>query len=277
MCKVLKVGRSSYYSWLNRKPSQREQQNKLLSEQIQDVYFDCKQRYGSPRITKELNSQGIQVSRPKVAKLMQRMGLKSKLSKKFVPTTTDSSHNYPIAPNLLERNFQTTQRGQVWVSDITYLTVLNGFLYLTVIIDLYDRKVVGWAISEGMSTQETILPAWHMALGNRPIQQGFIFHSDRGSQYASTSFRNVLSAEAVIQSMSRKANCWDNAVAESFFKSLKSEAIYGYKLVSKREMEINIFEYIEVWYNRKRRHSYIGNKTILELEIQEQTNFKLVA
>ena len=128
-----------------------------------------------------------------------------------------------------------------------------------------------------MSTQETILPAWHLATANQTIQAGFVFHSGRGSQYASTSFRNVLNAENALQSMSRKANCWDNAAAESFFKSLKTEAIYGYKLVSKQQMEFTLFEYNEIWYNRKRRHSYIGNRTILELEIQEKSNFKLVA
>lgn len=148
------------------------------------------------------------------------MGLSSKLGKKFIPSTTDPKHNKSISPNLLDRNFGAITRGAVWVSDITYITTLEGFLYLTVIIDLYDRKVIGWSISEGMSTQETVLPAWQMAMKNRAIQDGFIFHSDRGIQYASTSFRNVLNADSALQSISRKANCWDNAVAESFFKSL---------------------------------------------------------
>lgn len=277
MCQVLKVGRSSYYAWLKHKPSKKEKRDKVLTEQIQEVYFDSKQRYGSPRITEELRSQGIKVSRPKVAKMMQNMGLSSKLGKKFIPSTTDSKHNKDISPNLLDRNFKAIKRGTVWVSDITYIATLEGFLYLTTIIDLYDRKVVGWAISEGMSTQETVLSAWYMALNNRSIQGKLIFHSDRGVQYASTSFRNALKADSVLQSMSRRANCWDNAVAESFFKSLKTEAIYGLRLVSKLEMKAILFEYIEVWYNRKRRHSYIGNKTILELEVQDNQFFKSVA
>ncbi len=217
------------------------------------------------------------MSRPTVAKIMRKLGLRSKIGKKYIPRTTDSNHNQPVSPNLLARNFKADQPGKVWVSDITYLATLEGFMYLTVILDLYDRKIVGWSLSKGLKTQETVLAVWYRALANRPIQPGLIFHSDRGVQYASGRFRNVLSAQKVTQSMSRKANCWDNAVAESFFKSLKAEAIHGNKLRSKKQLKSVIFEYIEIWYNRQRRHSYIGNKTILELEIEDQVKFNRVA
>ncbi|MEM9982129.1 MAG: IS3 family transposase, partial [Bacteroidota bacterium] len=178
----------------------------------------------------------------------------------------------PISPNLLARNFQTRGSGKVWVSDITYLVVEEGFLYLTVILDLYDRKVVGWSLSETLRTEDTVLRAWYRALTNRSMQKNFIFHSDRGVQYASEAFRNVLKDFEVRQSMSRKANCWDNAVAESFFKSLKTEAIYGHKLQNKKQMKALIFEYIEIWYNRQRRHSYLGYKTIVEVENQTKSS-----
>ena len=198
-----------------------------LREKVSDTYFACKQRYGSPRLTVELQKKGVSVSRPTVAKFMRELGLRSKISKKYVPSTTDSKHDQPISPNLLRRNFQVDHPGRVWVSDISYLVVEEGFLYLTVILDLYERKVVGWSLSDTLCTEDTVLSAWHQALANRPIAEGLIFHSDRGVQYASKRFRNVLRAEKAKQSMSRKANCWDNAVAESFFKSLKAELIYG--------------------------------------------------
>lgn len=277
MCEVLKVSRSTYYAWLKRQAGPRQKRREYLYKKVKDTYFECKQRYGSPRLTVELQEQNVEVSRPTVAKIMRKLGLRSRIGKKYIPTTTDSNHNQPISPNLLERNFKVDQPGKVWVSDITYLATLEGFMYLTVILDLYDRKVVGWSLSNGLKTQETVLAAWYRAMANRPIQAGLIFHSDRGVQYASRRFRNVLNACKVTQSMSRKANCWDNAVAESFFKSLKAEAIYGNKLGSKKQLKPVIFEYIEIWYNRQRRHSYIGNKTIRELEIEDQLKFNRVA
>lgn len=277
MCQVLKVSRSRYYEWLKGKVSARSKWQDELRDKISDTYFACKQRYGSPRLTIELEKQGIQVSRPTVAKLMRKMGLRSKISKKYVPSTTDSKHDKPISPNLLSRNFKVDQAARVWVSDISYLVVEEGFLYLTVILDLYQRKVVAWSLSETLRTEDTVLPAWYQALAKYRLRNGLIFHSDRGVQYASESFRNALKAEKVEQSMSRRANCWDNAVAESFFKSLKTEAIYGQQIKSREEMKSLIFEYIEIWYNRQRRHSYIGYKTILELENEHKFNYSLIA
>lgn len=275
MCKVLEVSRSGYYAW--RKRLDQAVQVDELGEAVEQMYFACHQRYGSPRLAVELQRSGISVSRTTVAKKLQERGLKAKTRRTYRPMTTDSKHNEPIAPNLLERNFQTDQRGQVWVSDITYLHHTKGFLYLTVILDLYDRKAVGWSISEGLSTQETTLPAWRMAQRNHPPKPGVMLHSDRGVQYAAAAFRNTLAKHGVRQSMSRKGNCWDNAVAESFFKSLKVEAIYGFRVKEKEALKALLFDYLECWYNRKRRHSHLNFNSILEQEILDGIYFNQVA
>lgn len=264
MCKVLKVGRRSYYDWKSPNVSETKQREMFLKEEIKTIYFAAKQRYGSPRITAEMEASGNKVSRITVAKYMKQMGLKSKLAKKF-KVTTDSSHQMAIMPNLLNRMFNPVEPGKVWVSDITYIRTKEGFLYLTTVIDLYDRKCIGWSLSDGMSTEETTLAAFKMAMGNRLPEKEMIFHSDRGIQYASTIFANMLdSYKTIKRSMSRKGNCWDNAVAESFFKTLKTEQTYGNKLISKQQMKLELFEYIEIWYNKKRRHSALENKTIEE-------------
>lgn len=198
---------------------------------------------------------------------MREMGLKSKLSRKF-KVTIDSKHSYLVVENVLDRNFTPASKSKAWVSDITYIPTQEGFLYLTTIMDLYDRKMIGWSLSDGMSTEETSLAAWRMALKNRPVEKGLIFHSDRGVQYANHAFANTLESQKVTRSMSRKGNCWDNAVAESFFKSLKTELIYGNKLITKQQMRLEIFEYIEIWYNKIRRHSALNYKTIDEFNNQ---------
>nr|WP_228460002.1 IS3 family transposase [Chryseobacterium muglaense] len=222
-----------------------------------------------PRITFELNSLGYKISRITVAKYMRELGLRSKLSRKF-KVTTNSKHNYLVVENVLDRNFTVATPSEVWASDITYIQTNEGFLYLTTVIDLYDRKIVGWSLSNGMSTEETSLAAWKMAVKNRKVAKGLIFHSDRGVQYASTKFVKTIESYGVTRSMSRKGNCWDNAVAESFFKSLKTELIYGNKLISKEKMELEIFEYIEIWYNKKRRHGTLHYKTIEEFNNQNK-------
>ena len=252
MCKVLEVGSSGYYKWKSKSISNRTLRKNEIKQQITSIYFASKQRYGSPRITIELNALGYRISRITVAKYMRELGLRSKLSKKF-KVTTDSKHNYLVVENVLDRNFIVAQPSRVWVSDITYIQTKEGFLYLTTIIDLYDRKMIGWSLSNGMNTEQTTLGAWKMAIRNRKVQAGLIFHSDRGIQYANKKFANTIESYGVIRSMSRKGNCWDNAVAESFFKSLKTELIYGSKLITKEQMELEIFEYIEIWYNKKRR------------------------
>jgi putative transposase len=267
MCKVLEVGSSGYYKWKNKPVSNRALIKNEIKEQITSIYFASKQRYGSPRITMELNTLDYKISRITVAKYMKELGLRSKLSKKF-KVTTDSKHNYLVVENILDRNFMVSHPSRVWVSDITYIQTKEGFLYLTTIIDLYDRKMIGWSLSNGMNTEETTLAAWKMAIRNRKVQKGLIFHSDRGVQYANKKFANTIESYGVIRSMSRKGNCWDNAIAESFFKSLKTELIYGNKLITKEQMEMEIFEYIEIWYNKKRRHRALNYKTIEEFNNQ---------
>ena len=276
MCKVLQVGQRSYYQWKSQSVSERKQRAELVKAKITSIYFDLKQRYGSPRMTAELAFLGNKTSRVTVAKYMNQLGLRSKLSKKF-KVTTNSKHKYLIVPNVLNREFTVTEPSKAWVSDITYIRVKEGFLYLTTVLDLYDRKIIGWSLSSGMSVEETSLAAWRMAIKNRSIVRGLVFHSDRGVQYASKKFTNVIdSYKMITRSMSRKGNCWDNAVAESFFKTLKTEQIYGNTLISKEQMELDIFEFIEIWYNRKRRHSALDYKTIEEFW-KQKNNFKNVA
>lgn len=268
MCKVLEVGSSGYFKWKNKPVSNRALMKNEITQQITSIYFASKQRYGSPRITTELNALGYKISRITVAKYMRELGLRSKLSKKF-KVTTDSKHNYLVVENVLDIGFTVVDPSRVWVSDITYIQTKEGFLYLTTIIDLYDRKIIGWSLSNGMNTEETTLAAWKMAIKNRSVQKGLVFHSDRGVQYANKKFANTIESYGVIRSMSRKGNCWDNAVAESFFKSLKTELIYGNKLITKQQMKLEIFEYIEIWYNKNRRHGALNFKTIEEFYNQK--------
>jgi transposase InsO family protein len=257
MCKALKVSRSSYYSWLTRNPGKRSIENRDLSDRIKMIYDLSKRTYGSPRVTIKLLEEGFHVSRPRVARLMKKQNLKSIIRKKWV-ITTDSRHNYPVVENKLNRDFSVTRPGQVWVSDITYIKTLQGWLYLTVVIDLYDRKVIGWSFSRSLKAVHTTIPAWRMAVSNRPISQVLIFHSDRGVQYACNEFKNLLSSYKLVErSMSRKGDCWDNAVAESFFKTLKVEHIYHHSYKTFKEAELSVFEYIETWYNVNRIHTTI--------------------
>jgi putative transposase len=190
--------------------------------------------------------------------------------------TTDSKHKFAVAENKLKRDFKPSEMGKAWVSDITYIKTQEGWLYLTTVLDLADRKVIGWALSNSMHASKTTVPALRMAVRNRTVTPGLIFHSDRGVQYACTEFTNVLKAYNIEQSMSRKGDCWDNAVAESFFKTLKTECVYRRKFANRKEAEIEIFEYIEVWYNRKRRHSALGYRTPAEME-QLLLNYQLAA
>jgi transposase InsO family protein len=212
MCKVFKVSPASYYDWLKSGPSTRWKENDKLQSEIRDIFEDSHETYGSPRITEELRAKGRLVGQNRVAKIMRACGYRARKPRKF-KATTDSKHNYPIAPNLLDQDFNVKRSGEVWVSDITYVRTNNGWLHLTVIIDLYDRKVIGWSMSKGLTTVETIIPAWFMAIRNRPITKELTFHSDRGVQYACDEFTKILKANKLIKrSMSRKGNCWDNGV-----------------------------------------------------------------
>lgn len=275
MCKVLQVSSSGYFKWKKRAVSKRLLWKERFKKEIISLYFSAKQRYGSPRLTHELHSLGYRISRITVAKYMKEMGIRSKLGRKF-KVTTNSKHNCLIVENVLNRNFIVKKPSKVWVSDITYLQTKEGFVYLTTVIDLYDRKVIGWSLSSEMSTKKTSQAAFKMAIKNRKCKKDLVFHSDRGVQYASSKFARTIESYGVIRSMSRKGNCWDNAVAESFFKSLKTELIYGNNLITKGKMELEIFEYIEIWYNKKRRHSTLNYKTIEEFNKQNK-NYKNVA
>lgn len=266
MCKVFKVSKSRYYEWRNYLGSKRHNENRSILAQIRRIHELSKASYGSPRIANELSKLGCKVSRPRVARLMKQNGIRSVHAKKF-KVTTNSKHTYPVMENLISRNFTTSEKAQVWVSDITYVRTQKGWMYLTVIIDLYDRKVIGWAMSRDMTAANTTLRAWQMAVKNRPLTGELIFHSDRGIQYECTAFAQLLgSYKLVKRSMSRKGDCWDNAVAESFFKTLKVELVYQTKFECQQTAQMEIFEWIEIWYNKNRRHTALGNLTINEFE-----------
>ncbi|AFL85319.1 transposase [Belliella baltica DSM 15883] len=262
MCQVFGVSRSSFYDWLNRKPSKRALENDVLRQTIQEVTAQTKSRLGSPKLTLELEGRGIFISRPRVARLMKLMGIRSVISKKFKVCTTESDHPYAPSKNVLDRDFTATRPGEKWVSDITYVRTQQGWLYLTIVMDLFDRKIIGWSMSRTLEANPTVVAALQMALRNRPVNPNeLIFHSDRGVQYACEEFRSLLQNHRIIQSMSRKGNCWDNAVAENFFKIIKSELIYQLPLLNIGQTQIEIFEFIEIWYNKKRKHSYLNYLT----------------
>lgn len=274
MCQVLKVSRSGYYAWLTASPSKRAQANDQLTEEIRKIFQESMLTYGSPRITRELKDRKITVSRPRVARLMRKACIRSVVKKKFRVTTL-SDHHYRIDENKLNRNFTVAETGKVWVSDISYIRTAQGWLYLTIIMDLADRKIVGWSLNSSLKTKDTVVPAWLMAVNNRPLTGNLLFHSDRGVHYACDEFKALLSNYPSVEtSMSRKGNCWDNAVAESFFKSLKTEWVYHQKYLTIQQAALSIFQYIETWYNTRRRHSSLGYKSPKQFE--EELNSKLL-
>jgi transposase InsO family protein len=258
MAKVLGVSRSGFYAFEGRKPSQHELEDQELSELIKGIFEDHYGRYGSPRVWEELKSIGLRTSRKRVERLMREQKLWARRRRKYVKTT-DSSHGLVVADNILNRDFQAEYPGEKWVSDITYLRTAFGWLFLTVVIDLWDRKVIGWSMGKEL-TAEHVCRAFEMAVKNRPPRKGLIFHSDRGVQYCSKEFRTLLYrlCPSVQQSMSRKGNCWDNACAESFFKTLKIELDILEGHHNFKEVQTGVFEYIEIYYNRRRRHSALG-------------------
>ena len=273
----MKVSSSGYYKWTKKVPSRREQRRTRLTQEIKRVYEKSKRRYGSPRITAELKKNDIAASQPFVAKLMRKANIRSIIKKKF-KVTTDSSHKYPVVENKLMQNFVAAEYNQVWVSDLTYIRTNEGWLYLTTVIDLFDRKVIGWALSDRMHAGKTTIPALRMALLNRPLntEKKLIFHSDRGIQYACEEFVSEIGKYNIERSMSRKGNCWDNAVAESFFKTMKVELVYHNRYKTRKDAELSVFEYIEVDYNRNRRHKHLNQLTIEEFN-QSINNLKNAA
>lgn len=254
MCNALDVSRSGYYAWQKRPESKRSRENRKLAAQIKVIHMDkYKKAYGSPRIYKELDEKGISCSPNRVARVMKKEGIKAIVPKKY-RATTNSKHKFPVAPNLLKQDFNIKEPNKVWLSDITYIRTSEGWLYLASIMDLGSRRIKGWAMSDRI-TQELTLNALNMAITNNPDTNNIIHHSDRGSQYACNEYRKQLKKNGLICSMSRKGNCWDNAPMESFFHTLKTEWAYRFRYKTREEAKSSLFGYIEIFYNRQRRHS----------------------
>jgi putative transposase len=258
MCDVLAVSRGGYYDWQRRagKPAARQQATTRRDALIKEVFVKRRNRYGSPRVARDLRATGVSCNEKTVAASMQRQGLVAKAARKF-KATTNSNHNLPVAPNLLEQDFAASRPNQKWCGDITYLWTSEGWLYLATVIDLYSRRVIGWSMNERM-TADLVCNALQMAVAQRGYPRNVIVHSDRGSQYCSNDYQAIIRRYKLRCSMSKKADCFDNACAESFFHSLKVEAIHGQTFPTRTLMRKTVFEYIEVVYNRDRQHSTIG-------------------
>jgi len=265
MCRVLGVSASGYYHWLDRPKSARVVHHERILDAIKKIHSGSCRVYGYRRVYEQLLADGVIVSESTVCYLMRKNGIRAKKKRKFV-VTTDSKHDLPISPNLLERNFDVTCPNQCWVGDITYVPTDEGWLYLAVVIDLFNREVVGWSMNERM-TKCLVIDAQEMAIRSRRAGAGLITHTDRGSQYASGKFRRLLKRNGMLSSMSKKGDPWDNAVAESFFKSLKTERTYWTHYKTRAEARRDIFEYIEVFYNRVRLHSTLGYQSPVQFEI----------
>ena len=265
MCKVFKVDKSSYYNWV-KNGCVIQKVDEKLNELIEIIFLQSRQTYGTRRIKdKLLERYGVIVSRRRIRNILKQLGLFVKMKRRFKVMTTDSNHSLPIAPNILNRDFYASKVNEKYVGDITYIPTSEGWLYLATVIDLYSRKVVGWSMDDTMKVS-LVNDALNMAIRHRNPQKGLLWHTDRGSQYASYSHKDLLQKHGIIQSMSRKGNCWDNAVAESFFKSLKNELIYQKYFYTKKQAKQEIFEYIEFYYNRTRSHSYLGNLSPVRFE-----------
>lgn len=263
MCKVLKVSRSGYLKWRNHEPSEQEQRREKIKERILFHYHDSEKRYGSPKITQLLLKEGYKIVERTVGNYMNELGIRSCVSKKFKVVTTDSNHDYPIASNKLNQQFITSAPNKVWVADITYIPCREGKLYLATVLDLYTREIVGWRLDGHMETQ-LVLDALENAYTAKKPKKGLLHHSDRGSQYASKDYREMLERYKMEVSMSRTGNCYDNACAESFFSLLKKELMQGRRFKTKQQAYTEIYRYIEFFYNRKRIHSSIGYMSPVE-------------
>jgi putative transposase len=257
MCDALSVSPSGYYAWRSRPESARKIANRELLVDIRRVHADHRGRYGAPRVHAELRAEGQSVSRKRIERIMHRHGIRAHAPRRYRVCTTDSKHSLPVAANLLDRNFVAEKPDQVWLADITYIPTGEGWLYLAVILDLFTRKIVGWAMRDHMPAELT-MAALTMAVQRRHPGSGLIHHSDRGSQYAAGDYRKILQAAAITQSMSRKANCWDNAPMESFFGTLKTELVHQCEYPDRHAARRDLFAYIEGYYNRRRIHSAIG-------------------
>jgi len=257
MCRVLKVSRSGYYAWRDRLPSTRRRVNADLLQRIRRIHVQSRSLYGSPRITAELNEQGLRCGKHRVARLMRNNSIRGEVKKRRFRRTKDSGHSYFLAANLLIGKEQTEG---VWASDMTYIPTSEGWLYVAAVMNVESRKIIGLSMGDKI-TQELASAALNDAVGRQRPQEGLIHHSDRGRQYASYAYQDLLSGYGIEQSMSRSGNCWDNAYMESFFGTLKTELVHGEKYRSRLEARLSIFEYVEVFYNRFRRHSALGYKS----------------
>lgn len=256
MCRVLCASRSGYYAWRKGGAPTHQVRRQELLKMIKKIFEDSRGTYGSPRILDALRKRGIVVNHKTVEDLMQKNGIQAKRRRKF-KATTNSKHNLPVAENLLDREFTVAKPNQAWVGDITYVPTEEGWLYLSTWIDLYSRKIVGWSMAPRM-TADIVVSAFRMALFRQKGQAPQLVHSDRGSQYASDAFRKELKTFGCTQSMSRKGNCWDNAVAESFFGTLKTELVHHEKYKTREQARLSIFDYIEMFYNKRRAHSHLN-------------------
>ena len=266
MCRLLKVSRSGYYAWRVRPESERDKTDRELTRSIRRIHTQSKGTYGSPRVRAELSAEGLHYGRHKVARLMRLAGIQGCPQRRF-KVTTQSDPSHPVARNLLKQDFTAGSANQRWVADITYLSTQQGWLYLAVVMDLYSRRIVGWSMDRWMS-RHLVIDALSMALGVRNPEDKLIHHSDRSAQYTSDDFRNLLDKHGIQCSMSARGNCYDNAVVESFFGVLKRECVNRVRFQTRDEARAAVFDYIECFYNRKRRHGYLGYLTPEEFENQ---------
>jgi putative transposase len=266
LCQVLGVSRSGFYAWKKRAPSARSKRRAQLAVAITGVHGRSKRRYGSPRVHRALLAAGTSVSRKTVARVMREHGLVARRKRRY-RRTTDSNHTHPIAPNVVQRQFEPAAPNQVWAGDVTYIATAAGWAYLAVLLDLYSRRVVGWAISTSNDTQ-LALAALEKALAGRLVPVGLVHHTDRGSPYASDDYRAALAARGMVASMSRKGDCWDNAVAESFFATLRTELVDDEHYATPVAAEASIGGYIERFYNTERLHSHLDYVSPLEFELK---------
>lgn len=269
MCRVLEVSRAGYYAWRARPLCERVKEDRVLTEKIREIQKQVKQRYGSPRVRMELRALGFPCGKNRTARLQREAGLAAKTARRFIPSTTQSTHDEPVAPNVVDRQFDLASNPEpdrTWAGDITYIPTQEGWLYLAVLLDLASRRVVGWALGTRID-QDLTLRALRMALLHRGARNGR-HHSDRGVQYAARAYQQLLATAGFTPSMSRVGNCWDNAVVESFFATLTKELLVDGVFETRAEASSAVFEFIEVWYNRQRRHSTLGYRTPVEFEEQ---------
>ena len=264
MCRVLQVSASGFYDWSDRKPSPRQQRRDKIAQAAARSHFESNRIYGYRKVWEDLQEQKMNCCPETVRRVLRDVGLRSRTKRKFV-VTTDSNHNQPVAENLLERDFTATAPNQKWLTDITYISTQEGWLYLAAVLDVFSRKVVGWSMSERIDT-ELVKSALQMATTQRLPEPGLLHHSDRGVQYASDAYQQVLDDLEIVCSMSRKGDCWDNAMMESFFGSLKTEWVYGKNYQTREEAKQDLFKYIEMFYNRQRRHASLGYVSPVEFE-----------